>query len=135
MAIKLSEAARNARLNAITTLVDGGASPGYIEVRSGTRPANVNTAATGTVLATFTLADPSFGAAAAGVITLDADPDISATAAATGTASWARGYDSTGAAVFDGDVGTSGTDFIITSVSITSGQTVTLTAGTLTEAA
>jgi hypothetical protein len=40
--------------------------------------------------------------------------------------------DSNGVTVLDGSVGTTGTDFIITSTSITSGQTVTLTAGTLT---
>jgi len=132
MAIHISDAVRDDMLDAITAAVDAGTGAGYIEVRSGTQPADADTTATGTVLAEFTLADPSFAASSNGVITLDADPDISATAAATGTASWARCYDSNDVAIFDGSVGTSGTDFIITSTSITSGQTVNLTAGTLT---
>lgn len=135
MAIKLSEPARNGRLAAIRAIVDGGSGPGYIEVRSGARPANVGVAATGTVLVTFTLADPSFADPAAGVMTLDADPDIAASAAAGGNASWARCYASDGTAAFDGDVGTSGTDFIISAVAIASGQPVNLVAGQLTDPA
>jgi hypothetical protein len=136
MAIQLSEDVRHGRLTAIATGVDGGPAAGYIEVRSGTRPANVGVAATGTVLVTFTLADPSFTLPpVAGVMTLDTTPQIDATAAATGTASWARAYDSTGAAKVDGNVGTSGTDFIITSTSVTATQTVSLTAGQLTDPA
>lgn len=132
MAVRILAAVRNAMLDEIAAAVDAGASPGYIEIRSGTRPADADTAATGTVLATITLADPAFSAAASGVLTLDADPDLTATASATGTASWARVYQSGGTAVFDGSVGTSGTDFTISSTSITSGSTVNLTAGTLT---
>lgn len=136
MVLHFATATRNAMLDAIATALNAGSGAAYIEVRSGTQPANANTAASGTVLATITLTDPAQdGAASAGVLTIDADPDISATAAATGTASWARVYDSTGAAVFDGSVATSGGDFTITSTSITSGQTVTLTVGTLTLAA
>jgi hypothetical protein len=130
MAIQLDDTTRNDMMDAVLANIDAGVSPGYIEIRSGTRPANVNTAATGTVLATLTLTDPA-GTVTGDTLTFDADPDISAVAAATGTASWARVYDSAANARVDGDVGTTGTDFIITSTSITSGQTVTLTAGTL----
>ena len=118
MAIHISDAVRDNMMNAITTAVDGGAGAGYIEVRSGTQPADADTTATGTVLVEFTLVDPSFAASSNGVITLDADPDISATASATGTASWARCYNSSDVAIFDGSVGTSGTDFIITATSM-----------------
>ena len=84
------------------------------------------------MLAIFTCADPAFEAASAGVMDLDANPDLSTTAIASGTATWARVKDSDGTVVFDGSVGTSGTDFIITSTTVVSGQTVTLTVGALT---
>lgn len=130
--IKIADATRNAMMDAVTAAIDAGTA-GYIEIRSGTQPANANTAVTGSLLVTLTLdATASFGASAAGVITLDATPVITATAVATGTATWARIFDSAGNAVLDGSVGTSGEAFTITSTSIVSGQTVNLTAGTLT---
>lgn len=136
MVLQFSTAARNAQLAAIAAQVDGGSGPGYVEIRSGVRPANANTAATGTVLATITLADPAFETPTGGSMDLDADPDlVEASADATGTATWARVYDSTGAAVIDGTVATSGADFNITSTAITAGQTVTLTSGSLTTTA
>lgn len=132
MTIRIAAAVRNSMLTQIATAVDAGAGAGTIKVYSGTQPANADAALSGnTLLVTFTLADPSFGTAAAGSMDLDADPDLSATAVATGTASFARVADSTGATVYDGTVGTSGTDFVITSTSVTSGQTVNLTTGTL----
>lgn len=131
-ALATSEAVSNAAVDALVAILDSHASPAYVEIRSGTRPANVAASATGTVLATFTLADPSFGAAAARVATCDTTPDISATAAATGTATWARAYTGGGVGVFDGDVGTSGSVWNIDTTSIVSGQTVTLVDGTIT---
>lgn len=135
MTFRVAVAARNAGLDAIFDRANAGAGPGVVEYRTGSQPATADTAATGTVLVTFTLADPAFSAASAGVKDLDADPDISATAAATGTVGWARCKDSDGVTVFDGSVGTSATDFIINSTSITSGQTVNLTLGSVTDPA
>jgi hypothetical protein len=135
MTLRVAVAARNAGLDAIFDRADAGSGPGTIEVRTGSQPATADTAESGTLLVTFTLADPAFSAASAGVKDLDADPDLSAAAAATGTAGWARCKDSAGNTVFDGSVGTSGTDFIINSTSITSGQTVNLTLGSVTDPA
>jgi len=132
MTIRVAVAARNAGLDTIYNRVDAGAAAGTIKVYSGSQPATADTAASGTLLATFTLADPAFSAAASGVKDLDADPDLSTTAAATGTAGWARCADSDGVTVFDGSVGTSATDYIINTTSVTSGQTVTLTLGAIT---
>ena len=61
MALSLATAARNAMCDALVDLLDAGAAAAKIEIRSGTRPANPNTAATGTLLATVTLIDPAFG--------------------------------------------------------------------------
>lgn len=130
--ITIATPTANAMLDQIAADVDAGSAEGYIELRSGTKPANADTAPPdGALLATFTLEDPSFAAATARSMDLDAAPDISATAVATGTASWARVYDSDDNTVFDGDVGTSGTVFIIASTAITNGQTVNLTVGAL----
>ncbi len=133
MSIRVAVAARNAGLDAIFDRANAGAGPGVIEVRTGGQPATADTAATGTVLVTLTLADPAFAAAAGGVKDLAADPDLSAVAANAGTAGWARCKDSDGNAVFDGTVGTAGTDFLINSTTITAGQAVNLTLGSITD--
>lgn len=135
MTIRIAVAGRNAGLDAGLDRANAGAGPGTIKVYSGSQPSTADAAATGTLLATFTLADPGFAAAAAGVKDLDADPDLSTAAVATGAAGWARCQDSDGGNVFDGSVGTSATDFIINTTSITNGQTVTLTMGSITDPA
>lgn len=135
MTLRVAVAARNAGLDAIFDRANAGAAAGTIKIYTGAQPATADTAESGTLLVTFTLADPAFSAAASGVKDLDADPDLSATAAATGTAGWARCEDSDGNNVFDGSVGTSGADFTINSTSITSGQTVNLTLGSITDPA
>ena len=126
MAVTYSTAAKNARLDAVTALIDAGASPGKLKI---------GTTGMGTVLATFTLADPSAVAASGGVLTFDFDPDISATASATGTAAAATITDSADTVVISGlTVGTTGTDIVLDSTSITSGQTVTLATAAITHA-
>jgi hypothetical protein len=138
MTIRTSNAAAHAGLDAKYNLADAGAGPATVKVYTGAQPATGDTAESGTLLVTFTCADPAWeaaGATTARVKALDCDPDLSAAAAATGAAGWARMEDSTGVNIFDGSVGTSGTDFIINTTSITTGQTVTMTAGTITEPA
>lgn len=132
MGMRLAAAARNAMCNALVDLVDAGAAAGTIKVYTGSQPTNPDTAASGTLLCTFTLADPAFGAASAGVADLDADPDLSTTAVATGTAGWFRVADSDNNPVFDGVCGTSGQQLNLNTTSITSGGTVTATLGTVT---
>jgi polyisoprenoid-binding protein YceI len=126
MAVTYSTAAKTARMGAVIAQIDAGAGPGTLEI---------GTTGFGTVLAILTLADPS-GTASAGVLTFDFDPDISDTSAnGTGTAAEARIKDSDGTVVISGlTVSTSGADINLDSVSITTGQTVTLTTGTITHA-
>lgn len=132
MTLRLANTARTAAADGIVDLLDAGAGAGTIKVYTGSQPATPDTAATGTLLVTFTLADPAFNAAVTGVVDIDADPDLSATAAATGTAGWFRAADSTGAAVFDGACGTVSAELNLTSVDIVSGGTVTVATGTIT---
>lgn len=133
MAISISSALATSIADVVTAAVDGGSGAGTLKVYTGSKPATVATGVTGTLLATFTLADPSAAAAAAGVATWDFSPTITATVAATGTAGYFRVADSSGTAVLDGTVGTSSADLIFSSVSWTSGGTVELSSGTTTE--
>lgn len=126
MAVTYSTAVKTARMNAVITQIDAGAGPGTLEI---------GTTGFGSVLAILPLADPC-GTAAAGVLTFDFDPDISDNSAnATGTAAEARVKDSDGTVIISGlTVGLSAADIILDSLSITAGQTVTLTTGTITHA-
>src|SRR5690606_24841331 len=92
----------------------------------GSQPATADTAASGTLLATFTLPADAFAAPdTSGVAALNTVADT--TGAADGEAGWARVKGSGGATVFDGSVGTSGADFIIISTTITTGNSVSIT--------
>lgn len=122
----LSDAAANAEANALAPLLNGG----FIELYTGTQPANANTALSGnTLLATMTFGNPAFGAAAAGVITANAI--ASGTAVATGTATFARLYKSDGTTVvMDVGVGTSGAGINLNTTSIVTGGLVSVTSFT-----
>lgn len=124
MAVTYSTAAKTARMAAVITEIDAGSGAGKLKIRDSGN----------TVLVTITLTDPC-GTASTGVLTFDFDPDISAVASATGTANNAIITDSADVTVISGlTVGTSGTDIVLDSTSITSGQTVTITTGTITHA-
>lgn len=133
MTIKISTTARNAACDAIVDLLDAGASFGKIRIYDGTQPAGPGTAvSTQVLLAEFTLEDPAFGSAATGVATLDASPVLSTTGLAASTATWFRALDSNSVAYIDGSAGTSGTDIILNTATISVGVTVEISAGTIT---
>lgn len=123
MPVTYTTAVKNARLNAVTTAIG---STGVLEI---------GTTGMATVLATFQLTNPAAPAAASGVLTLDFDPDISDNSADnTGTAAAARIRTASGGTdiVTGLTVGTSAADVILDSLSITAGQTVTITSATIT---
>lgn len=130
MAIAYVTALRNTRMDAIDDAVNAGAGAGLIRIYDGTRPATGGTATT--LLAELTASDPMFGASASGVLTASAITQDSS-ANATGTATWFRVVDSSGNAVMDGNVGTSGSDLNLTTTSITATQPVSITSFVLTE--
>ncbi|MCG7945853.1 MAG: hypothetical protein N0C84_05845 [Candidatus Thiodiazotropha taylori] len=130
--VRLANASQQAAMDAVVDLIDGGASAGTIQIRSGTQPADANSAATGTLLATLTFSDPAFGATnTSGVATASAITDDTS-ADATGTAAWARVLDSNSNVIFDCDVGTSGATINLNTTSITAGGTVSITSFTMT---
>lgn len=130
MAIQLSVAARNARLDAIETAVGTDA---VLKIRTGAAPADVGTADSGTVLATLTLPTDWMSAAAAGAkAKLGTWADT--VADATGTAAHFRLYASNGTtAHLQGTCGIGSGDLQLDNTSIAAGQSVTITAFTLTD--
>lgn len=133
MATRLPTATRNASCDAVVDLFDGGPAAGTIKIYTGSQPASANDAASGTLLATITLADPAFGASSTGVATMAGTP-LSGTGVAAGTAGWARFADSTGATVLDGSVTVTGSggQIELSSTTIAIGTTVTITSGIVT---
>jgi hypothetical protein len=130
MTMGLSTTLRNTRANAIKTAVDAGGAAGFLRVYDGSRPATGGTATT--LLAELTFSFPSAAASSGGVLTFSA-VTADASANATGTATWCRIVDSTGAFVLDGSVGTAGADYILNTVSITSGVQVSCSSAVITE--
>lgn len=126
-----STAAVNAQCNALVDLLDASGS-GTIKIYTGTQPANANTAiGSQTLLCTFTLSNPAFGNASAGVATLNG-VTLLATAATGGTAAWFRAQDGSGNVIFDGSCGTSSADIILNTTSFVSGSQIQLISGSVT---
>jgi len=132
MAVKLSVAVRNARLDAIETAINITA---VLKIRTGAAPANITDADTGTVLATLTLPSDWMAAASSGS-KVKAGTWQDTSADATGTAGHFRIYASDGITQhIQGSVTATGGggDLTLDSVSITVAQQVTITAFTLTD--
>ena len=131
MAFQFSAAARNAALDSIETAVGASA---ILKIRSGAAPASVATADSGTVLATLNLPADWLAAAAAGSKSLSGTwQDASADAA--GTAAHFRIYATDGTtAHIQGSITATGGggDMTLDNVSIAAGQSVSVTAFTLT---
>ena len=132
--MKISDLARNAAVNAVTLLVDAGAPPGKLKIYSGAAPTNTTDADSGTLLATLTMSNASFGAAATGTATAAAITSDT-NAAATGTAGYFRLKNAALVTVLQGSVGVSSSDINFDSVSIIAGGTVAMTSLTLTQPA
>lgn len=107
---------------------------GYLRIYDGTQAATADTAIGAQVmLAELRFSATAFASYTNGVATANAI--TSATAAATGTATWFRALASNGTTVvYDGNVSTSGADLNLNTTSIVSGATVSVSALTLTEA-
>lgn len=128
MAINFTTAVNNSRVGQIATSAGTGAT---LKIYTGSAPTNADTAVTGTLLVTLTIAG-SFGSSSGGVLTLGTV--TAGTAVATGTAGYCRIATSGGTAICDlTSIGTSGSDVNLNSTSITSGGSVSVTSGTITE--
>lgn len=125
MAVTYPTAVKTARMTAVRDQIDGGAGAGVLQI---------GTAGMASILAEFTLNDPS-GTISGAVLTLSGFPKTDSSANNTGTAAAARIRDSNAVDIITGlTVGTSGSDINLDSVSITAGQSVTINSATITHA-
>lgn len=117
MSVTHATAVRSALADLIDTLVNTGAGTAKLRLRDGT-----------TTIVDFDLADPAFGAASSGVITLASTP-IAATAAASGDVDNAQLLDQDGGVVLSCSVTATGGggDIEVSNVSIANGQDCSLT--------
>lgn len=124
MAVTYTVAVKNARLDAVTTAIG---TTGVLEI---------GTSAMASILATIALGNPAAAAASGGVLTLSGFPRSDTSADNTGTAAAARIRTASGGTdiVTGLTVGLSGSDINLDSLSITTGQTVTLNSATITHA-
>jgi len=132
MALQFPTAFRNTRGDTISTRAGSGA---LLRIYSGTRPANADTAPSGTLLAELVCGSPFAPATASGVVTANAITQDSS-ADASGTATWFRLVNSAGTTtVTDGDVTATGGggDLQLVTTSITAGQPVQVTSFVVTE--
>ena len=133
MTISYSNTVKDNRLNVVNDAVNsktyaagtGGGSAGTLVIGTSSL-----SGATG-VLATITLQNPAFTEASQ-VLTLAGIP-LSAVASAGGTAAKAEIRNNAGTVIVGGlSVGTSGSDINLNSTAISSGETVTISSGTIT---
>lgn len=129
MSLGLNATIRNNRLNTIKTAVDAGGAAGFLRVYDGTRPATGGAATN--LLAQLTFSYPCAPTASGGSLTFSAI--TAGTAGNSGTATWCRIVDSTGAFVSDGSAGTSGADYNLSTTAISSGVQVSCVSAVLTE--
>ena len=124
MGVVYAAALRTARMQAVLDAINVGAGAGKLKI---------GTTAMGSVLATIPL-DAVAGSVSGDVLTIDTTPAIEDTAADnSGTAAAATITDDADNVIVSGlTVGTSGTNIILDSVSITAGQRVQITSATIT---
>lgn len=125
--LKYSNGTRDAQQTGLITYAGTGS---IIRLYDGTQPTNANTAiSTQTLLVSLTISGV-FGTDSNGTITLGSVTN--GTAVASSTATFFRIVKSDGTTVvMDGSVGTSGADLNLNTTTIASGQTVSITAGTI----
>lgn len=132
MAVQLSVAVRNARLDAIETTIGVSA---ILKIRTGAQPANCAAADTGTVLATLNL--PSdYLAAASGGAKAKAGTWEDTSADAAGTAAHWRLYETTGVTCHAQGTVTAtggGGDLTVDNVVFAAAQSFTITAWSFTD--
>ena len=134
---RISNVAAKDLADAFDDAVNVGSTASTVRILSGAQPTDPDTAESGTLLAELTGSDPFFGAATdgtpGGLLTAATITDDSS-ADNTGTAGYFRMHATgTGADdVADGEIGTSGADLNMNTVSITSGSTVSISSFTVT---
>jgi len=130
MALTFVTSLRNSMADLIDDSVNLGAAAGKIQF------ADAADTTFATLIAEITCQDPAFSAAASGVITLQGTPLSDTSANNTGTIGIFRFVDSDNNEVVRGTCSTSGGggDLILSTLSVTAGQTVTVSSASITVA-
>lgn len=134
MAFRLATTTQNNACDALVDSLDVGStnSTGRILIYTGSQPADPQTTATGTLLVTINFNNPAFGASSSGTATMVTSPAVSATVGTSGTAGWFRVTNRNNAAVFDGNISTSGADMNFDNTAFVSGGTATINSMSIT---
>lgn len=127
MALGFSTSLRAAQLNQITSVAGGAA---LLQFWTGPRPSTGGATTGLTKLAELTCNATFAATTSSAVLTLNAI--TSSSALATGTAAWARITTSGGTFVMDMDVGTSGSDLNMSTISFVTSATISVTSFTIT---
>lgn len=131
MAVQLGVLTRNVRLDAIETQLS---TAPLMTIRTGAQPANCGTANSGTVLATINLPSDWMAAATGGTKSILGGPWQDTTADAGGLAAHFRIHNTAGTVCeMQGSVGMGTGDLQLDNTTIVAGQTVSITAFTLTD--
>ena len=130
MAVQLGVLTRDAMLNAIESTLS---TAPILTIRTGAQPANCAAANAGTVLATINLPSDWMAAASGGTKAIAGGPWQDASADAAGTAAHFRIHNTAGTVCeMQGSVGQGTGDLQLDNTTLTAGQTVQVTAFTLT---
>jgi hypothetical protein len=122
MPLRKNTAIRNAQADLLGSQFDAGT----LLIYTGTQPADPNSAASGSLLATIVIPNPAFGAASGGAIAKSGTWSVVATG--TGTAGYARFISADTLKTMDAVVTNipGGNDLLINSLDIAIGNTVTV---------
>jgi hypothetical protein len=133
MAVVYSTTLKNNRMQLVADLVAGKTAASSVGSATAGKLVIGTSSLSGStgVLVSFTLGTTP-GTVSSGVLTISGTP-LTATASGTGTAAKAELQDNSGNVIVSGlTVGTSASDIIINATAISSGQSVTLSSGTIT---
>lgn len=129
MALHFSSTIKNNRATQIVNAAGNGAK---LRLYTGPQPSPGGSITTQVLVAEFTLGSP-FGTVSNGVLTVNGLPST-VDAAASGEITWFRIVTSGGTWVMDGTAGGAGTDLLVSSPTVVSGQPVRVLSYTITEA-
>ena len=125
--LQYSNGTRDAQQQGLILYAGSGA---IIHLYTGTQPVNANTALSGNTLLVSLTISGSFGTDSNGTLTLGSVTN--GTAVATGTATFFQITKSDNSTVvMNGSVGTSDADMVLNTTTINSGETVSITSGTI----
>ena len=131
MTVAINDALRNRQVDSVGTDLDSG----FIDIYTGSQPADPNTAPTGTLLVSCALTADAYAAASGG--SASKNGTVAGTAVASGTAGYAQQRNAANSRWMYGSVtaGGGGGDVELDVTTITSGQTVTITTSVMTQPA